>query len=273
VKCASQLREIGTCFQMYAMDNKGFFPPSKLSYPGDTSSPGGYSLIYGNASIAVNPVYWPNFIAKYATKARVGTAIGNSNTLQQQLAKASIIWGCTAFTAYSGTGPGGEIVYYTGYGMNPDPMYGQMVPPGNPANTFETTKFRNFEPAPLSNYGSPGTWYRQKDWSKPTERCLIADGRAYTVESRPPPNQNSYPDAVTPQHMDSMTTLWSASGGDNQTSIYIYRHGTPPRQRDSDSFQVNGGKIAFNILYCDGHVSTCTHGSDAYRATRMRFPG
>jgi prepilin-type N-terminal cleavage/methylation domain-containing protein/prepilin-type processing-associated H-X9-DG protein len=274
VKCASQMREVGTCFQMYAMDNRGYFPPSKLSYSDSVYAPNGYSLLYGGSSVASNPVYWPNFIARYATKARVGTAIAGGNTIQQQLAKNTIIWGCPAFTAYSGTGPGGEAVFYTGYGMNPDPMYGQMTPPGtSPPGTFELTKFRSFEPGPLTSYGTPGTWYRQKDYTKPTERCLIADGRAYTVESRPAPTSGNLPDGVVSQHMDNMTTLWSAATGDNQTTIFIYRHGTYPKQDSADSFNPAGGKISFNVLYCDGHVATCTHGADAYKAIRMRFPG
>jgi prepilin-type N-terminal cleavage/methylation domain-containing protein len=30
IKCAASLREIGNTFQMYAMDYKGFYPPSQL---------------------------------------------------------------------------------------------------------------------------------------------------------------------------------------------------------------------------------------------------
>jgi prepilin-type processing-associated H-X9-DG protein len=72
--------------------------------------------------------------------------------------------------------------------------------------------------------------------------------------------------------MTSGSGLWSSIYGDHETSIDIYRHGKYPNAQ-GDVFAKGGGKIAFNVLYCDGHVATCVHGGDAYRATRMKFPG
>jgi prepilin-type processing-associated H-X9-DG protein len=35
----------------------------------------------------------------------------------------------------------------------------------------------------------------------------------------------------------------------------------------------SGGSVAFNILYCDGHVATATDRKEAYLSVRMKFPG
>src|SRR5690348_16726396 len=71
IKCASQLRQVGLSFQMYAMDNAGYWPPSRLAAT--------YNIDGVNYT-STNPAYWQNFVAKYATKLRVGTAIGNNKS-------------------------------------------------------------------------------------------------------------------------------------------------------------------------------------------------
>ena len=57
--------------------------------------------------------------------------------------------------------------------------------------------------------------------------------------------------------------------------IDTYRHGTYPHlsPTNSQNFSKFGGKPAFNILYCDGHVETSTVQSEAFHAVRMRYPG
>src|SRR5690242_17863282 len=66
LKCSAQMRQLGLAFQMYAMDNKGYWPPCRLA--------ASYN-IDGVAYNTSSPAYWQNFLAKYATKLKVGTAI------------------------------------------------------------------------------------------------------------------------------------------------------------------------------------------------------
>ena len=269
IKCASQLRQVGLSFQMYAMDNSGYWPPSRLA--------AAYNIDGVNYTSS-NPAYWQNFVAKYATKLKVGTAISSNKSQDAANARNTVLWGCPSFEGFivgaqvtggnigSNAGPINTI--YTGYGMNLDPLYGQMTPPSS-GGTFEGSLFRAFDPPPVSP--PSGAWFKAKQWTRPTERALIADGRAYTIECHQPPTLSTYPDCVVAQHVDTMLSLWSTTDN-GQCSIDMFRHGKPPPS-NGDSFATGGGRIAFNILYCDGHATTCVHGSDAYKALRMKFPG
>ena len=63
-----------------------------------------------------------------------------------------------------------------------------------------------------------------------------------------------------------------ALGGQN--TLDIYRHGKPSAiEAGTTRLSTRGGKVAYNILYCDGHVTTATDPVDGYRAVRQRFPG
>src|SRR5438034_1653292 len=88
VKCAAALREIGNCFKMYEIDSKGFFPVARLNgwkppgaaaaafynldgvdYPLPPATPGSALATSGAVQ-----AHWYIFLAKYATKTKVGNA-------------------------------------------------------------------------------------------------------------------------------------------------------------------------------------------------------
>jgi prepilin-type processing-associated H-X9-DG protein len=64
------------------------------------------------------------------------------------------------------------------------------------------------------------------------------------------------------------------SDGVNETTFDFYRHGVYPglKPGTTDEFNPVGGKVAFNVLFCDNHVATLTDRTQAYLVARMRYP-
>jgi prepilin-type processing-associated H-X9-DG protein len=65
----------------------------------------------------------------------------------------------------------------------------------------------------------------------------------------------------------------SASG---QTSFDYFRHGVYPKPTvdgGHPAYPTTAGKMAYNILYFDGHVGESNTPKDAFQSIRMRYPG
>jgi prepilin-type N-terminal cleavage/methylation domain-containing protein/prepilin-type processing-associated H-X9-DG protein len=262
VKCAAALKEIGNTFQLYAIDNKGMFPPSQL-LPGSGKTYNVNGTDYPNSGYGA---YWFNFLAKYITKTKVGLEATNGDATGQARAK-SLFWNCPAFDGYytGSTAGGGYNRLQTGYGMNWWPNITQS----NPANNvnFPTPNTKNF----IQGWGTTaetGASYRQNVYGRNgSERCLVADGRLWALECEAPPV------AGIPAQPIPDPAVFSTLPG--QTTMAVYRHGKAPDRAASPAgtYAKTGGKVAFNILYCDGHVATAMDIAEAYRSIRLRFPG
>jgi prepilin-type processing-associated H-X9-DG protein len=106
-------------------------------------------------------------------------------------------------------------------------------------------------------------------YTNAAERALVGDCRAYVLEAFAAPSSA----AIAGQaDLNSPGTTFWAGPSLGETSYDYYRHGKYPR-RIGNVFDTKGGKILFNILYADGHVSGVVTREEGIKAARMRWPG
>jgi prepilin-type N-terminal cleavage/methylation domain-containing protein len=274
VKCATSLREIGNAFQMYAMENRGWYPPSQIQ----TNSSSKYNVdgVDYNDSQGLG-AYWFTFLAKYVTKSKMGTA--SSNDVEASQAKRTVFWGCPAWEGYNSNPGIGQTDYnrvQLGYGMTWWPL-AQPYYPKSPwltssmltseSSFIQNWNYRYPSGEPRAQSGQTGSWFKQKVYgNNGAKRLLVADSRFWAVESQQAPATGILP----PQPISQNQFLYTRSTG--QTLVEVYRHGKYP-QLAGNEYVPNGGKVAFNILYGDNHVETATQISEAFRAVRQRWPG
>lgn len=264
VKCASQLREIGNAFQMYAMENKGYYPPSQLQTVGISFKYNIDGVDYPVPGSGLG-AYWFNFLAKYVTKAKMGESSGTNKT-DAAIARNTVFWGCSAWDGYRSTAPGDINRVQIGYGMNVWPTFTSTYPTGtgNPPQR-ETNFVSGWRWDTTAN--QQGNFIKQRVYGRTgAQRALVCDSRFWALESQPAPASGVIPNQPNVQNS---VTYTQATG---QTLADLYRHGKFPPSIGNE-FSNRGGKVSFNILYCDGHVSTVLDAREAFRATRQRFPG
>ncbi|MEO6437098.1 MAG: type II secretion system protein [Tepidisphaeraceae bacterium] len=259
VKCAAQLREIGNAFVLYAMDNKGYWPLALRQCNGANT----YSLYNFTFNNSSGP-YWTDFLSKYVTKSKTGIASGTTD--EAATAKRNILWGCPEWDGYQSATIGGINRVQTGFGMNLWPTFKHGYPTGSFPPTTERNSFM------LSD--GLGNFRKQVQWTKPALRALVADSRFWAAESNPCPPAAGDPNRGDfPPQSDINNTFTYTPGVSGQTMVDVYRHGKRPgRGPVPSSFAKNGGKVTYNLLYCDGHVVAEISQRAAYEAFRMRFP-
>ena len=269
VKCAASMRVIGNALRMYALDSKGWYPPSQLRPAGGTQ------LVYHIDGFDFNgnaPAYWINFLAKYMTKSKVGNV---TTSLLHETAdgRKSIFWACPAWQGYiSSTQFGGFARVQTGYGYTLWPTFtpDHPAPGGSFPPAAETTFLYLWTPA-LSNRGSDqGRFHREKVFQKNgAGRIIVADSRFWTIESNIMPVNGVFPPQSALQNVQTYTP--NVSG---QTMIDVYRHGKypPPHPTIAGAVAQQGGRVSYNCLWGDGHVSTESSQRAAYEGIRQRFP-
>jgi len=269
VKCAAALREIGNTVFMYVSENRGYAPPTRLLSGSATYNIDGVDFASGRA-------YWMNFLAKYVTKTKVGYAPGTVNNAASQFdaadARKSIFWGCPSWDGYkftASTNPGDLAVTQTGYGFNCFPEYAPDFP-ANDVNLNDNPTYVNKISVVDITPGSatPGTWYKFNKYNKPTERALVADALFWLLQTEHPLDANGTLYGCRVLSNSGAVTTTGA------TTCDWYRHGKyGSRTPDKLYFNATSGKPSYNVLFCDGHVTTTPKRSDIFLWQRMKFPG
>jgi prepilin-type N-terminal cleavage/methylation domain-containing protein/prepilin-type processing-associated H-X9-DG protein len=272
IKCAASLKDIGNAMAMYVNDSKGFLPPPVISYQYNIEG-----IDFSTAFAADVPdqkvadaARWFNLLGKYVMRSQAHGAAITAEDMQQQFQR-TVIWGCPTYSGFivasdPNSLKGGVNRNYPPYAMNRNPAFTETFP--DPSGT------PHFPGVPNSLYyfagvlnPTQGKWYKQIHFTHPSERALLGDARALHLEARRPGSEAAIPGQPLLQNQAN----YSPSSANN-TLFDMYRHGKYPPVQNTTNFSPVGGKVAFNILYADGHVVTAVNRSEAYRSLRMRFP-
>lgn len=274
IKCAAGLKDIGNAMIMYANDNKGYLPPSQVNY---TYNVGAVTF---NASapadgpnLVADRVRWFNLLGKYLMRSQPEGAAITAEDMQQQFQK-TVIWGCPAYTGYivasaANSLKGGINRNYPPYAVNHFPGFSAENPPPGSSHNMPWTAVGANNPFQFEGALSPvgGTWFKLVQFKQPAERALLADARSTSLEARAVQSSVQIPGQPTLQNQAFYISSTTAG-----TTYDFYRHGKYPQALNAQQFFPIGGKVAYNILYADGHVATAVDRETGYRSLRMRFP-
>jgi prepilin-type N-terminal cleavage/methylation domain-containing protein len=232
-KCLAALKEIGNGFQMYAIDNRGWWPSAR-----DRKNPDGTDDHWHS---------WTDLIAKYMHKGK----FANFEDIAAKR-RSSVIWGCPEwrrtheYDKNMGTWTGEHI--YPGYGMQYYPSYfdnGQK-PEGLASAGVGSSQ---------SGYVKASVWQRKPS----TERLLIADA-VYDIIGTDS-TLNRFSGVATQFQPFNPVVDWAAT-----TFVTVdSRHMKPSTKRN-----VAVRSRYINALFCDLHASIISP-KDAYNA--IHYPG
>jgi len=179
VKCLSAMRQIGNAYFMYSNDNRGFWPVALHHY---------------TAGGTAREKRWHDYIAKYVIPMQTVTIGGQTYTTKEmnfngtQYVNAqdpvqigsiknqnNVLWGCPTWRRATTVGTSTTIdnSLHPGYAMSWYPAAPNDIGP-NPASP-DLTRLRASRVYIWEGTASVGQYYRQSQWTRSSERALIAE--------------------------------------------------------------------------------------------------
>ena len=255
VKCLSAMRQLGNAYFMYAVDNKGYWPPVRHTYTGpQTTSP----LTGATIAAGARDRRWQDYLSKYVLRKatnEIGTQVAS---LELQYFSPefkndyNVMWGCPTW-GRAIVNSSGTVTYnsdlYNGYVMNkfplaPKDLVGGVAVARNTSIVADAT-------APSLR----GKYFKQNQYTRPAERALI-------YESIHPFEMATYTWPFLPEK-----TLQFPEGPTNNYTAPAFftldfnRHSKTPRGTKQNV-------QSMNVLFCDGHAQTLS-AREAFRAIRF----
>ena len=262
-KCLSNLRTIGQALNLYAVDNKGYWPAVEHTAAGvahvrGDGVPGG--------SMGER---WSFQLLKYITPRHTELKVslqanGNLNAAQfsagfRGLADfADTALFCPNSEEFRTALDNANALASSGYGMNEEPL---RTPGSPPPFTTAAAYWSSTTPGgqmrariTTSAAFGAGQYFKQSTWGRQgAERIVIADSRSYTLS-----NVNPIPaSGIIPEQGPGLGNV-----GSEDIKADRWRHGVRGRRM-----------VGFNALYCDGHAATLKDVKELLLGTRRCFPG
>ena len=244
VKCLSNLRQIGTAFQLYAADFKGTIPVVRQDLPDD------------GTAIKDNK-YWMTYVGPYVSQAKFGFEA--KTAAEKAEADQSIVWGCAEWVGRGGIR--NATTTDTGYGMN-----GQFWQSATTTGaTPKTEMAMRWLPTTY-----PGKYWRLGSIKHASDRVLVGDSNLWFLNARL--SDGSGEAGLPGQPVDPSAVNASRTAKPGLMDYEFYRHSKKPSANDGTYWLKEGGKVATNAVYVDGHAETITSYGQAYKGIFIKGP-
>jgi prepilin-type N-terminal cleavage/methylation domain-containing protein/prepilin-type processing-associated H-X9-DG protein len=248
LKCLANLKQMGDAYKLYAVDNKGYWPPAWQQYT-RTIPPG---TIGSTADKR-----WYDFIGFYLVGGMIGKQQLNWNGTQAAAIEPQIwtepiwhsdnaIWGCPLWERVGRDAAGnisyvenGNAILWPGYLQNKYPFAPKVTPIGEV-----------FSAAPTAFL--PQGFYKATQWTRQGERALVFESISHTWS----PGASTWP--FLPENTSGQA--WPTTPN-LFFPIDFNRHGRyKTGNKPTDQ--------SINMLYCDGHAETVS-ARQVWKAVRM----
>ena len=260
-KCLAALKELGQAYQMYAHENKRYFPVVRWRPPTGVIPADDPGISTPKERV------WQDFIVKYLHKKE------SYNDLKQ-FQNASALWGCPAFNwdvMFDETHP--DRKYSTGYGMSRFPVgpYQPAVTAGEGGIPLVVGGL--FNVAIIDQSSTPalnGQFFKMEQWGKRSaEKGLIMDSNGFDVHASVTAKWNkAFEDVagapnvkVQPASFGADYPYVGSQTGVNMLWADASRHLAPTNDKRK-AIKSKG----INMLFVDGHAAPVTP-REAWNAT------